>query len=260
MESHRHERLSIMKLSSPLFLLALGMLCASIFATPVVPPQKEDETWTKWSKKEAEKILSDSPWSQNQTDTDTSEMFFSPTSDPNLAGRKPANDDNRLERGATNQSVNVKYVIRFFSARPVRRALVRLMELQNKPSPEAVEKLHNFANVVATDSIIITVSVDATDQRSLRAAMQSIDSAVTATLKNETYLERDGKRLFLEEYIPPGKDGFGARFIFLRTLDERPFIADKTGEVRFHAKFPNGPNIDRRFKVSEMIYNGMLEY
>jgi hypothetical protein len=74
------------------------------------------------------------------------------------------------------------------------------------------------------------------------------------------YLERNGKRLFLEEYIPPGKDGFGARFIFLRTLDEKPFIADNTGEVRFYAKFSNGPKIDRRFKVSEMIYNGGLEY
>ncbi|HSB26749.1 MAG TPA: hypothetical protein VLE19_02790 [Pyrinomonadaceae bacterium] len=241
-------------------LLAFGLTCVSVFATQVVSPQKEEEAWTKWSKKQAEKMLTDSPWSQRQTDTDTSEMFFSPTSDPNLTGRKPANDDARLKEGATNQSTNVSYVLRFFSARPVRRALVRLMELQTNPTPEVIERLHNFANVKADESIIITVTAESTDQRSLRAVMQSIDSAITSTLKNETYLERDGKRLFLEEYIPPGKDGFGARFIFLRTLDEKPFIADNTGEVRFHAKFPNGPSIDRRFKVSAMIYNGVLEY
>ena len=212
----------------------------------------------KWTKKQAEKILMDSAWSQNQTDTDTSEMFFSPTA-PNT-GLKPDNDEARLKQGATNQSVNVKYVIRFFSARPVRRALVRLVELQNNPGPEVVERLHNFANFKSTESIIVTLTVEATDQRSLRATMQAIDSSVTATLKNETYLERNGKRQFLEEYIPPGKDGFGARFIFLRNLDDRPFIADSTGEVRFVAKFQNGPKIDRRFKVSEMIYNGALEY
>ncbi|HEV8429966.1 MAG TPA: hypothetical protein VGQ41_18845 [Pyrinomonadaceae bacterium] len=90
--------------------------------------------------------------------------------------------------------------------------------------------------------------------------MQSINSAVTGTLKNETYLERNGKRLFLEEYIPPGKDGFSARFIFLRTLDGKPFIADNVGDVRFYAKYPRGPKIDRRFKVSDMIYNEELEY
>ena len=193
----------------------------------------------KWTKKQAEKILMDSAWSQNQTDTDTSEMFFSPTA-PNT-GLKPDNDEARLKQGATNQSVNVKYVIRFFSARPVRRALVRLVELQNNPGPEVVERLHNFANFKSTESIIVTLTVEATDQRSLRATMQAIDSSVTATLKNETYLERNGKRQFLEEYIPPGKDGFGARFIFLRNLDDRPFSADSTGEVRFVAKFQNGP-------------------
>jgi hypothetical protein len=165
-----------------------------------------------------------------------------------------------LEGGATNQSVNVKYVIRFFSARPVRRALVRLIELQSSPSAEVKERMHNFANVKATDSIIVTLSVESTDQRSERAVMQIINSAVTGTLKNDAYLERNGKRQFLEEYVPPGKDGFGARFIFLRLMDEKPFIADNTGEVRFYVKFPNGPKIDRRFKVSDMMYNGAPEY
>lgn len=245
-------------LLSLLFCLALVF---SSLAVSAMNPQEtpDDQAWTKWTKKDAEKILSQSPWAQDQTETDTSEMFFSPTSDPNMAGRT-ANDGQRLEKGATNQSVNVKYTIRFFSARPVRRALVRLMELQSKPSAEVLERLHNFANVKATDSIIITVLAQSTDQRSERSVMEAFNGAVTATLKNETYLERDGKRLFLEEYIPPGKDGFGARFIFLRMMDEKPFIGDRTGEVRFYSKFQKGPKLDRRFKVSEMIYNGELEY
>jgi hypothetical protein len=232
----------------------------SSLAVSAVSPQADDQAWTKWTKKEAEKILHDSPWSQNQTDTDTSEMFFSPTADPNKPGVRPTATDNaRLAQGATNQPINVKFVVRFFSARPVRRAFVRIMELQNNPPPDAVERMHNFANLVS-DSTIITLSAESTDQRSERAVMQSLNSAVTGTLKNETYLERNGKRLFLEEYVPPGRDGFGARFIFPRLVDEKPFIADSAGEVRFYAKFPNGPKIDRRFKVSEMMYNGALEY
>jgi hypothetical protein len=239
-------------------LLVIFVLAISLFPVPA-KPQQDGSDWTKWTRKDAEKILKDSAWSQEQVETDVSEMFFSPTSDPNRS-RPTGNDSARLNQGATNQAISVKYMVRFFSARPVRRALARMMELQQDPPAEIVQKLHTFADVVAKDSIIVTLTAESTDQRAARSVMQSINSAITATLKNDTYLERNGKRLFLEEYIPPGKDGFGARFIFLRTLDERPFIDDKNGEVRFYAKYPNGPKIDRRFKVSEMIYNGALEY
>jgi|GEM_PF-4345738 len=110
--------------------------------------------------------------------------------------------------------------------------------------------MHAFANVKSLESIILTLSVESTDQRYTGPATQAMNSAITATLKNETYLERDGKRHFLHEYVPPGQDGFGARFIFLRTtVDERPFINGNTGHVRFFTKYPNGMKVDRRFKV-----------
>ncbi|HEX6045789.1 MAG TPA: hypothetical protein VFZ22_14950 [Pyrinomonadaceae bacterium] len=237
------------------------LLSASLAFTRNATAQKQEKekAWTEWSQKDAEKMLSGSPWAQTQTDTDTTEMFFSPTNDPTRTG-PGTNSGGRLAAGATNQAVNVKFFVRFFSARPVRRALVRMMELKQKPDPSVVEKLHAFADVKSTDSIILTVSFETTDQRYAGAAMQAMGSAITATLKNETYLERNGKRLFLEEYVPPGKDGFGARFIFLRIVDEKPFIDSNTGEVRFVTKYPNGLKVDRRFKVADMMYEGQLEY
>ena len=134
------------------------------------------------------------------------------------------------------------------------------MELKNKPEPNIVERMHQFANVKSGESIILTLSFETTDQRYAGPAMQAMSSAITANLKNETYLERDGKRHFLHEYVPPGGDGFGARFIFLRNVDEQPFINSNSGEVRFVTKYPNGLKVDRRFKVSEMMYEGQLEY
>src|SRR2546426_710790 len=35
--------------------------------------------WSDWSRKDAEKILNDSPWGQTQVETNTSEMTYSPT-------------------------------------------------------------------------------------------------------------------------------------------------------------------------------------
>jgi hypothetical protein len=92
-------------------------------------------------------------------------------------------------------------------------------------------------------------------------AMQGFNSAVTATLKNNTFLERkDGQRLFLDEYVPPGRDGFGARFIFRRIVDGHPYIDLDTGEVRFYSEYPNSFKLDMRFKTSSMLYDGKLEY
>jgi hypothetical protein len=240
----------------------------------IVFGQKENKPWTEWSEKEVQKILRDSGWSHTQTETDTSEMFFSPTTagtsnvGRSAARRGSLNDqqsinNNRADRGATNQEISVNYHIRFFSARPVRQALIRSIVLQGSFLPDEISRLQKYADYQPTNLIIVAVTIDSTDQRFLGIAMQAFDSAALATLRNNTYLERssDGKRLFLQEYTPPGKDGFGARFIFPRvTKDERPFITEQAGEIRFYSEVMDKIKLSMRFKVSEMVYLGALEY
>jgi hypothetical protein len=241
------------------FMAPLALLLSLTAATA----QKNDKPWTDWSKKEAEKMLNSSPWAQTQTDSDTSQMFFSPTAAPGTRSTTQSESVNidRSITGATNQSVNVSFHVRFFSARPIRQALARMMELQQKPTPEVAEKLKAFAELKSENSIIVTVNYESPDQRYSGVVMQAFNSAITATMKNNSYLQRpDGKQLFLEEYVPPGKDGFGARFIFLREMNGQPFITKETGEVRFYTQYSNGIKVDRRFKVADMMFNGELEY
>jgi hypothetical protein len=91
--------------------------------------------------------------------------------------------------------------------------------------------------------------------------MHAFHAAVTAPQKNNTYLElKSGKRLFLEEYVPPGPDGFGACFIFLRQPDGQLFITPESGEVRFYSEIGKSIKLDMRFKVADMNYNGKIEY
>jgi len=253
--------------------------------------QKQLKPWNEWTKKDAEKILSDSPWSQTQTETDTSEMVYTPTTMGDTRSRET--------QGATNQAITVKFYIRLFSSRPVRQAYVRLLDLSQAQSEQnAVERRHAWANLEASDSIIVTVACDSSDKRYLGRVMQAFNSAVTSVLKNTVYLERkDGKRVFLGEYVPPGKDVFGARFIFPRMLEGAPFITGQEGSLRFHADYenkntldsannPSGQTsrggvarpssggsassiqaessfklkLDMKFKLAEMNYNGVLEY
>jgi len=222
---------------------------------------QKEKSWKDWTKAEAEKVLSNSAWGQVQTDTDTSEMFFQPTADPRTAGSRAPNSRSRLEEGATNQETKMMYGIRFFSARPVRQAFVRMIQLRQKLEPDVNERLNSFAELPSKESIIIAVTVEGTDKRSLGKVMQVVSSANTGVLKNTTYLERnDGKRLFLEEYVPPGKDGFGARFIFPRIVDERPFLTSEIHDVRFVSEFSSAIKLNVRFKIADMMMDGKLEY
>ena len=241
-------------------LILIAVACALALA---LAAQKKEKPWTEWSKKDAEKILTASPWAQTQVDTDTSEMFFreQPTPDTRTGGTGGGGAA-RDERGSLNQATDVKYRIRFFSARPVRRALARLALLNlGKPDAAAVERLRTFAEMQSNEKIIVSVSFESRDQRLGGPVMQSFVSATAGTLKNGTYLERrDGKRVFLEQYVPPGKEGYGALFVFPRTVAEGPVITPDGGEVRFVSEMSNKIKLDMKFKIAEMVQDGRLEY
>lgn len=247
-------------MKTPKLVLLISIVLAALASVGFA--QKADKPWTEWTKEEVQKILESSPWAQVQNDTDTSQQFFSPTSAPGINGAQAnSNTDSRLAQGATNQAVSVKYFVRLFSARPIRQALIRQILLKQKPPDEAFARMRQFAEVKSENSIIVTVTYESTDQRAGNKVMQAFNSAITSTLKNNTYLQRtDGKQVFLEEYIPPGKDGFGARFIFLRFPDEKPFVDAKTTDLRFYSQFSSDMKIDRRFKLAAMMYQGELEY
>lgn len=105
------------------------------------------------------------------------------------------------------------------------------------------------------------MTLESNEPRFGNPAQQELNSATASSLKNSTYLERkDGKRLFLEDYRAQTNDGLGAKFVFPRWLDGKPFLNETSGDVRFVADV--GPNVklNMRFKVKDMIYNGALEY
>ncbi len=242
--------------------LAIVVLLTSVF-TVVVQAQKL-KPWGEWTQKEAQKILDDSAWGRTQTDTDTSQMFFSPTSDPNRS-RSTSNDSSRLSQGATNQEVHTNYRIRFFTSKPIRQAFARLIALkQATMTKELNAQLTAWSDAHTDDWIIVAVAFDATDQRYSGPVMQAFGSATAETVKNTTYLERkDGKRVFASDYQAPGSDGAGAKFVFARMLNGQPFLNAESGEVRFYSEFPLAKppiKIDMRFKVADMVFDGKLEY
>ena len=257
----------MLKLANAIIITAL--LAAAIGA-------QQPTAWTGWSQKDAEKILNDSHWGQTQSETNTSEMVYSPTvgsgagSATGRPARTPGIRDEQADRnrsrateGAYNQAVTINYQIRFLSAKPVREALSAtiLQKRTAAASAQAKREMQQFIDRNFDDYIVVAVTYDASDQRLSGKAFQDFNTAMSDTLKNSTYLERkDGKRIFLVDYRAPIDDGIGARFVFPRVVDGRPFLNGESGDIRFYAEVGANIKLNLRFKVSDMVYHGKLEY
>jgi hypothetical protein len=233
----------------------------------------QQKPWSEWTKVEAEKILNNSAWGQTQTDTDTSEMMYSPTSQsgigsstrPGVSGTttdRQSINSSRAAQGAKNQAISVNYHVRLLSAKPVREAFMRVIQLAQKtPDKELLEDLQSFVQRDFSEFIVVAVGFDSTDGRFSGPALQAFASANLGTLKNKTYLERkDGKRVFLMQYQAPINDGLGAKFIFPRIVDEKKFLTAESGSFRFYSEVNGQLKLNVAFKLSDMMYDGRLEY
>ena len=198
-----------------------------------------NKPYTEWSERDVNKVLSESPWAQTQIITDTSRMTFSPG-----------------QGGASHQAQSTSHWIRFLSAKPIRQALYRSCEMNRKSTPPEIEAARRFMDSEYEDTIVVAVSYDSADPQYNLQAGAKFSKATTSLLKNNTYLElNNGKRLFLQEYQPPGPDGLGAKFIFARLVDGLPFINPGHRIVRFV-----GMGLNVQFKIADMMFGGVLEY
>jgi hypothetical protein len=241
--------------------LLLAVCACSAFA------QKE-KPWTEWSEKEAAKILNDSPWGQTQTEGKVETPSSSSAITAVSASRRDServlssSDANRMESGQPKRDTSVRYRTRFLSAKPVRGAFARILLLKKAEADEALStQLQGFVDRDFGDYVVIAVTAEAADPRVVGPAIQFLTSATADVLKDKVYLERkDGKRLTLADYRPPGPDGMGAKFVFLRKLEGQPFLTAESDNVRFFAEFSEKLKLNVKYKVSDMMYDGKLEY
>ncbi len=267
--------------SPGVFLLPVVLLFLSIAAVGQQKP------WTEWTKKEAEKILNDSPWGQTQADTNTSELFFSPTANDTISPQDTTGSNrlgtvapssgraatdrtskDRQESGAKNQALGVTYRVRFFSAKPIRAAFARLLTLQDANvaldevrRSELLKTMQAWVDVDVGDNVVLAVSIEATDRRLSGPVEQAFLSATSDTLKNTCYLElKDGTKIYVTRYQAPTADQTGAKFVFPRTVNGKSLLTQDSGVVRFVAEFGGTVKINRKYKVSEMVYDGQLVY
>jgi hypothetical protein len=165
------------------------------------------------------------------------------------------------ESGESKPVASIKYHVRFLSAKPIRAAFARRVLLaQAQPNEQLTGQLQAFVDRDFSNYIVVTVSVEVGDEKMVGPVMRAFTAATTEALQNNVYLERkDGKKLFLMEYRPPTEDGMGAKFVFKRAPDGQPFLSDNDN-VRFFAQLNERMKVNARYKLSDMLFDGKLEY
>jgi hypothetical protein len=235
-------------------ILSLAALLLSLPLGASAQWNKKDHT--EWNEKDAQKVLNDSPWSRTQVFTSPVTLYRGPTT-----GRAGVSQQTTSR---PQDATHINFRIRFLSAKPVRQAIARMLEMKQKEEVPAdlAAHLKTFTAGEFQEYIVITVSCDASEPgANVREAMTLLQTRGTANLKNNTFLEiKGGKRLFLQEFQPPRSDGLGARFLFQRLVDGQPFITPESEEIRFFTELSSTYRLDRRYKTKDMMYDGKLEY
>ena len=226
----------------------------------------QKKPWTEWAKKDVDKTLNDSAWGQTQSEGGSASQQpqqVAAVSSTTAARREDSNISaaSRVESGEVKPSNQVKYHVRFLSAKPVRAAFARMVLLSQAQPNEALQgQLQGFIGRDFADYIVVSVGIEVADEKMAAPLMRAFTTATTEALQKNVYLERkDGKKLFLMEYRAPTQDGMGAKFIFQRVLDGQPFLSE-SDNVRFVAQFSEKMKVTTRYKLSDMFYDGKLEY
>jgi hypothetical protein len=216
--------------------------------------------WLEWNMKETTKILNDSAWSQTQLETKEAESASAAITNTGSSRTMVPRDASKDSPGAITSYI--KYYIRLLSAKPVRQAIVRKLMLESPDmTGEQKEQLKSFADATTPDYIVVAVVAEAKDRSLGGEALKAFEAATFDSLKDSTYLERqDGQRVLLADFKAPIADGLGAKFVFPRMLNGQPFLAAGNGGVKFYSQLSKKIKLEARYKASDMLYEGRLEY
>ena len=216
--------------------------------------------WLEWNMKETTKILNDSAWGQTQLETKEADSGAAAITNTGSSRTMVPRDASKDTPGAITSYI--KYYIRLLSAKPVRQAIVRKLILESPEiDAERKEQLKSFAEASTSDFIVVAVVAEAKDPTMGGEAAQAFKVATLESLKDSTYLERaDGQRVPLSDFVAPVADGLGAKFVFKRSLNNQPFVEAGSGQFKFYSQLSKKIKLEARYKVSEMMYDGRLEY
>ena len=120
-------------------------------------------------KRTLQKVLTDSAWAQSQTEfteTQPAGSAITPTQSRNAASIGTAEKTESGETlGKKSAALSTIYHVAFLTAKPVRAAFIRLIELQHPETPaEKVAERRTFIDRDFGDYVVVTIVLDGTNK------------------------------------------------------------------------------------------------
>lgn len=217
----------------------------------------DTKDYRKWSEKECRKLLESSPWANEYTIT---QILIEPL-------------QNASTERAREQRPEIKYQAQLRSALPIRQALVRLSQINQKYdqlSPEQKQTFDKQTDEFLTrqfpDTVILYVQYSSNVQFDDRDLVQYWRKQTTDTLKNFVFLiGSDGRKIPLQKYTVGDGAKRDFQFVFPREYEGRPLVTaqDKSLKLEFQHPQVGGHNPARvliDFKVEKMVTQGQVVY
>jgi hypothetical protein len=252
----------------------------AIFVLAAASAMAEDfwvkKDWKQWSKDDCEKLLQDSPWAKK--------WGQSHVTDIKMAGVTASDSE-----GASEKAPEMHYYIQLRSSLPVREAVVRLSQIQNKYDKMAAEQKKDFD--ARTESLLSRSYDDAILVHvEYGSNVQSFERAMAAYWKNfpadsppsDLFLMNErGDRLPPAQFSSPQNASYAFDLVFRRLKNGEPVIhdGDKVLSLQFtHPKIggqvpATGPDraspsadvfgeerVLVQFKLDKMMINGKASY
>jgi hypothetical protein len=251
-------------------LVVILVLTFQVFA------QKKEKTFHEWSKDEATKVLTDSPWAK--TYQSSQGLIAAERSQVSREQADQVINGRASQAAPSGRFIPAPVVIRLNSALRIRQALVRLQQIaagydkmSEKDRAKFDESAKDFLACSACEKLyVVTIT-------RFRNSGQGIDNeGIFQTIrfedvKGKVYLSNEnGEKRELVQFIAPKQSGESAVFLFRRfDSDGKPLIIPEGKELNFvftadflSSQNPYSPYVPRKFdfKVSKLIIDGKVEF
>jgi hypothetical protein len=223
--------------------------------------------FTQWTKSDAAEILNSSPWAVTQ------EARIDFGKEVRKIAGAPVVDGSYLtaELGGANIAVDYRVTLRLRSALPIRRAIVRLKQLESKY--DQMSQADRAAFDVKTQGLVdcpgcvqnyvITISCKSANYPGADALYEGLRGATLPAVRPYIHLLNDrGEQRELVHFVAPKAPNEETVLFFPRFDDEdRPLFTSTTKKLIFRMSDNNARAITNfKIDVSRLILNGKVEF
>ena len=221
----------------------------------------------QWTKAEATRVLNESPWAVTQ------EARIDFGKEVRKIAGAPVIDGTYVtaELGSANIPVDYRVTLRLRSALPIRKAIVRLKQIEAKYDQMSDKDREVFDAKIrglldcpgCVQNYVITMTCKSTNYPGADCLYEGLRGATLPGVKPYIHILNDrGDQRDLIHFVPPKAPNEESTFYFLRLDDEdRPLLTPSTKKLIFRFSDNNAKAITNfEIDVSKLILDGKVEF